>query len=180
MHFPSKTKNLVGKKWGLNPARALWIFEAIVRPKLTYRCLVSSHSLNQTNNYLLNRIQRLGLMGASHSLRSSPLAALQTILGILPICLHISALAETAQFRTRPLLWDRWDGVEDRKENGHMRLLDDRLNQHCLIQLPTDVGSKKTMECRMTASSILGYKYLWMPLKEATTPASPFWPVGGM
>ncbi len=38
---------------------ALWIFEAIIRPKLTYGCLVSS--LNQTNNNLLNRVQRLGL-----------------------------------------------------------------------------------------------------------------------
>ena len=96
----NKTRNLVGKEWGLNPARALWIFEAIIRPKLTYGCLVWSHSLNQINNNLLNRVQRLGLMGASHSLRSSPLAALETILGILPICLHISALAEAARFCT--------------------------------------------------------------------------------
>ncbi len=137
----NKTKNLVGKEWGLNPSRALWIFEAIIRPKLTYGCLVWSHSLNQTNNNLLNRVQRLGLMGASHSLRSTPLAALEMILGVLPICLHISALAEAARFRTRPLLWDRWDGVGDKKEKGHRRSLDDRLNQHCPIQFPTDVGS---------------------------------------
>ena len=124
------------------PARALWIFEAIIRPKLTYGCLVWSHSLNQTNNNLLNRVQRLGLMGASHSLRSTPLAALETIMGILPIRLHISALAEAAQFCTRPLLWDRWDGVWDKRENGHRRSLDDCLNQHCPTQFPTDVGGR--------------------------------------
>ncbi len=54
-----------------------------------------------------------------------------TILGILPICLHIDALAEAARFCTRPLLWDRWDGVGDRKETGHSP-----------IQYPTDVGSR--------------------------------------
>ncbi len=138
----NKTKNLVGKEWGLNLARALWIFEAIIRPKLTYCCLVWSHSLNQTNDNLLNRVKRLGLMGASHSLRSTPQAVLETILGILPIRFHISALAEAAQFCTRPLLWDRWDGVGDKRENGHRRSLDDRLNQHCPIQLPMDVGSR--------------------------------------
>ncbi len=39
-------------------------------------------------------------MGASHSLRSTPLAVLEVILGILPIRLHMSALAEAAWFRT--------------------------------------------------------------------------------
>ncbi len=57
-------------------------------------------------------------MRASHSLRSTPLAALEMILGILPIRLHISATAEAARFRTQPLLWDRWDGVGDKNENG--------------------------------------------------------------
>ncbi len=61
----------------------------------------------------------------------------------LPIRLHISALAEAARFRTRPLLRDRWDGVGDKKENGHKRSLDDCLNQHCPTQFPTDVGSRK-------------------------------------
>ncbi len=39
-------------------------------------------------------------------------------------------------------MWDRWDRVGDRKENGHKKSLDDSLNQHCPIQLPTDVGSR--------------------------------------
>ena len=30
----------------------------------------------------------------------------------------------------------------DKREIGHRRSLDDRLNQHCSIQFPTDVGSK--------------------------------------
>ena len=111
----NKTKNLVEKEWGLNPARAMWIYEAIICPKLTYGCLVWSQSLDQTNINLLNRVQRLGLMGASHFLWSTPLAVLEAILGILQIRLHISALAEAARFRTRPLLWDRWDGVGDRR-----------------------------------------------------------------
>ncbi len=67
----NKTQGLVGKVWGLNPAQALWIFEAIICPKLTYGCLVWSNSLNETTNNLLNRVQRLRLMGASHSLRST-------------------------------------------------------------------------------------------------------------
>ncbi len=82
-------------------------------------------------------------MGASHSLWSAPLAALGTILGILPIHLHKGALAEAAGFRTRLLLWDRWDGMGNKRENGHRRSLDDCLNQHCPIQFLTDVGSRK-------------------------------------
>ncbi len=33
-------------------------------------------------------------------------------------------------------------GLGDKRENGHRRLLDDCLNQHCSIQFPTDVGSR--------------------------------------
>ena len=110
-------------------------------PKLTYGCLVSGHSLTQTNINFLNRVQRL--MGASHSLYSTPLAALEGILGILPIYLHISALAEAAGFHTQPLLWDRWDGVGDKKVKGHRRSIGDLLNQHCPAQFPTDLGSMK-------------------------------------
>ena len=130
---------MVIKELGLNPAQALWVYEAIIRLKLPYGCLVWSYRLNRTNINLLNRVQPLELMEASHSLRSIPLAAVEMILGILPIRLHISAMAEAAQFRTCPLLWDRWDGVRD---NGHRRLLDNHLNQHCPIQLPTDVGHR--------------------------------------
>ena len=96
----NKTKNLVGKEWGLNPAQGLWIYESIICPKLTYGSLVWGHSLTQININLLNTVQRLGLMGASHSLCPTPLAALERMLDILPIQLHISDLAEEARFRT--------------------------------------------------------------------------------
>ena len=33
-------RNMVSKKWGLTPARSLWIWNAIVKPKLTYACVV--------------------------------------------------------------------------------------------------------------------------------------------
>ena len=127
----NKTKNLVSKEWGLNPARALWIYEAIICPKLTYGCLVWGHNLTQTNTILLNKVQRLGLMGASHSLHSTPLAALEVILGTLPNQLHISALAETARFPSRPLLWDKSPWGWGQESEGHRKFLDDLLNQHC-------------------------------------------------
>ncbi len=46
------------------------------------------------------------------------------------------------QYLTRLLLWDRWDGVGNKRENGHKRSLGDHLNQHCPIQFLTDVCSK--------------------------------------
>ncbi len=167
---------------GLNPAQALWIFEAIIRPKLTYGCLVWSHSLNQTNKNLLNRVQRLGLVGASHSLRSTPLAALEAILGILLIRLHISAPAEAARFRTRPLLWDRWDVVGDKRENGHRRSLDDCLNQHCPIQFPTDVGSRYNNWVQNDCVQHPRVQLFTDASKRGndTGYAMPFWPVGGL
>ncbi len=95
-----KTKNLVGKKYGINPSRTMWTYEAIICPKLTYSCLVWSHSLNQTTINLLNRVQRLGLMGASQLLRSTPLAALETISENFPIRLQINTLAEATHCST--------------------------------------------------------------------------------
>ncbi len=79
---------------------------------------------------------------------------LEVILGILQIHLDISALAEVARFRTRPLLWDRWDGVGGKKVKGHRRLLDNLLNQHCPMQFPIDLAVGWITGCKMIASSI--------------------------
>ncbi len=139
-----KDQKFCWKRMGVNvkPYSGIVDIWSHIVPKFTYGCLVWSHSLNCTNINLQNRVQRLGLTGASHSLWSTALAALETILGILPICLHMSALALATRFRTRPLLWDRWEGVGDKKKKGKWRLLDDHLNQHCPTQFPTDGRSR--------------------------------------
>ncbi len=59
--------------------------------------------------------------------------------GVL-IHLHIRTLQKATKFHTRTLLWDRWDGVRERKEKGHKRSLDDLLNQHCPTQVLADLG----------------------------------------
>ena len=42
--------------WHHSPAWALWIFEAIICPKLSYGCSVWSHSLNRTNKNHINKV----------------------------------------------------------------------------------------------------------------------------
>ena len=87
-----KTKNLVGKEWGLCPQRALWIYEAIVRPKLTYGCLVWGSRVGKTDEARLKRVQRMGIKGATHALRSTPLAGMKVVMGVGGVAPPMSAM----------------------------------------------------------------------------------------
>ena len=44
----NRARTINGREWGLDPERALWIYTAIARPKLTYGPLVWAHSLDKT------------------------------------------------------------------------------------------------------------------------------------
>ncbi len=132
-------------------------------PTLTVRQPVRARGYceNKTmNTNLLKKVQRLEFMGASHSLCSTMLAALEVI---LPIKLHKSALAEAARFRTRPLCgtgrtgWGtkRWKSTEGRSMISLFNTV------CCSFQLTWAV--EWTIGRRMSAPSIPGCKFTYMP-----------------
>ena len=77
------SKQLIGKKWGLKPKLIHWIYTAVVRPILTYGCVVWWTALNK-KTYLENitKVQRLACLFITGAMRSTPTSALEVMLGL--------------------------------------------------------------------------------------------------
>ena len=84
----------LGNKWGLKPSIIKWIYLAVVRPVLSYGALVWWNTTKLGNR--LNRltsVQRLACLGIPGAMKSTPQAALEVMLDIMPIELHLKQLA---------------------------------------------------------------------------------------
>ena len=130
----NRVRRVVGRDWGLNPERLLWIYTAMVRPKVAYGALVWMHELADTARTSLHRLQRMILMGMSSTLRSTPTTAMEVIAGLEPLDMFIERQAASARIRTR---WmpDTWDGVGHAAKKssirGHRAFWDKRLEKSC-------------------------------------------------
>ena len=125
----NRARTVIGREWGLDPERALWVYTAIARPKVTYGSLVWAHSLNKTLVNKLKQMQRKILIAISGALRSTPTEAMEVIAGLIPLDLHIMELAARSRVRTKPLVKDRWDGIDGNQKGpgkvvGHRRYWD--------------------------------------------------------
>ena len=127
----------VGQKWGFNPERALWVYTAMARPTVTYGSIVWSPRITEGNRAKLNKLQRKALLSMSASMRSTPTAGMEAVLGLIPLDLCAQEMGTQARLRTRTVLQDHWDGVGD-KVIGHRRHHDKILERICPLNLPID------------------------------------------
>ncbi len=136
----NKTKAVVGREWGLTPDRLLWIYNTIIRPRISYGCVVWAHETNVTNERNLDRLQRLSLSRIARCPRSIPMRALEVIMGITPLTLHLQEMAVQSMARIRKWLKpSNWDGVDSRgKTAGHRALSNAILKSIPEGSLPTD------------------------------------------
>ncbi len=82
----------IGLKWGFNPERALWVYTAMVRSVVSYGALVWSPRVTTTIKNKLNSLQRKALLSMSSSMRSTPTAGMEMVLGLIPLDLHAQLL----------------------------------------------------------------------------------------
>lgn len=109
---------MVGPKWGLGPKVVHWLYTAVVRPILTYGVLVWWPALDK--NYVvkkLSRIQRAATICISGALRTTPTAALEVMLYLIPIDLYGKQIAAKAALRLREL------SMLNVNNGGHSKIL---------------------------------------------------------
>ena len=140
-HIKTKTKKatrilhhakaLVGKKWGLSPERVFWIYQALVRPTISYGSLVWAHTLTQSQAQMLERVQRKALLAMSHAMRSTPTKGMEVVMGLPPLDLYIQEQATRAMFRLKDTLRMRWEGISGLKRQplGHRKTHNKILNR---------------------------------------------------
>ncbi|CAK1594967.1 unnamed protein product [Parnassius mnemosyne] len=102
-------RNMIGKRWGLTPKIILWLYKTVIRPMITYGALVWWTKTNEaTIIKKLQRYQRLACMAATGCMRTTPTAALEAMLELTPLHLHIQQEATLAAIRLKTLnLWSK-------------------------------------------------------------------------
>lgn len=98
------TKKCIGKTWGFKPSVTLWIYTAIVRPILSYGSLVWWKSVEVgTSKKKLDSLQRTACIGITGALRTTPTAALEVMINLIPLDLFIVSTAAQSASRLNNL-----------------------------------------------------------------------------
>lgn len=124
-----------GKTWGLKPSVLYWMYRSIVRPILTYGCLVWSNKTRQKNvDNALTRVQRLACLSVTGVMTTTPTAALEILLSLTPISLFVRQEADLAAERLYRT--GRW--IAQSSEVGHAKLLADLKREFREMEMPSD------------------------------------------
>lgn len=119
----SLSRKTIGVDWGLTPQQAMWVYTAIVRPIVGYGAVVWAHSaiLNAQAKNKLNSLQRSACLSITGAMRSTPTAAMEVLLGLLPLDLFIKNEALKTQLRLKTNgEWHQWWGPKTTKTRGHV------------------------------------------------------------
>ena len=103
------SRRAVGATWGLTPRSVLWLYTAIIRPMLSYASVVWwPKTLRKSVQGQLSQVQRLACLSVTGAVRTAPTAALEVMLNIPPLDLHIyseAVAALTALPTTKNNVW---------------------------------------------------------------------------
>lgn len=80
--------------WGLTPKIMRWLYIAVIRPSLSYGCVVWwKRTILETARSKLSKVQRLACIAMTGALRSTPTAALEILTDIAPLHLFLEGEA---------------------------------------------------------------------------------------
>ena len=102
------TRKMIGEKWGLSPDKICWVFNAIIKPLMTYACVTWAPRLLE-NKSLMTKLDRAGnltLLMASGARRSSSQEVLHTLFSLLPASLELEKTSLLQAIRLKSL--DHW------------------------------------------------------------------------
>lgn len=129
-------RRAIGRTWGLSPKCAHWLYTMIVRPTLTYGAVVWWKKAKQKSVIVrLNHLQRLGLLGITGAMHTTPTAALESLCGLKP--LHIVIEEEARSELSRLRVWGHFD-PNTIVNDGHDSLWNDMLRNNPLWSAPQD------------------------------------------
>ena len=83
-------RRVTGVTWGMTPKTVFWLYTAIIRPYISYVAVVWWPRVNlKTVNNFFEHIQRLAYLCITSVMRTTPTAALEVIVGLSPLPVHI-------------------------------------------------------------------------------------------
>ena len=86
--------------WGLGPKQMKWIYTAIVRPTLTYCCILwHAYCDVENNRKTLEKINRTACCLITGCMKSTPTAALEVLLDMDPLSMFVKKMALSSCYR---------------------------------------------------------------------------------
>jgi ribonuclease HI len=143
-------RRAIGRTWGLTPKVIHWLYTSVVRPILSYGAVTWWQTAQQkTVIAKLNHLQRLGLLGMTGAMSTTPTAALECLCGLVPLHIFVEAEARAELFRLKT--WGHFR-PQVRIGNGHEFLWSRMERGNPLWNAPNDyMASKILTDRRFTA-----------------------------
>lgn len=121
------------KSWELQANMIHWVYTAIIRPMLTYVSLVWWQKIKQTSSRTrLSKLQRMVCLGITEALNTTPIAALEIMLGLsyLHVVIQNRAIMESYKLKIT-------GSVASYNKGGHTEILK-KLGQNYLLVMKPD------------------------------------------
>lgn len=98
-------RKTIGDRWGITPDKMIWVYNAIIKPIITYACVTWAPRLLNTKTVLkpLEKAGNLSLLIATGALRSSSQEALHHLFDVLQASLDLEKTALLQSLRLKSL-----------------------------------------------------------------------------
>ena len=132
-------RRAIGNTWGLNPKVTRWIYTGIIRPILSYAACIWSPGLGK--EYIrkaVTKVQRAACLLVTGSLRSTPTAAMEVLLGLPPVDIYLQG--EAVRQATRLKMEGNWSEspMLKREKWSHLHYCEETAKKIPELGLPAD------------------------------------------
>ena len=128
--FIYQVANITRKNWGPKPKLMRWAFLGIVRPMLCYGSMIWGHRA-PFHIARLRRINRMGMNTFASFPKSTPTAAMEIMLDVMPLHLFCQKEAMASKGRLKDITNLEWNGTTNKKTHAtsHLRHWETLLQQ---------------------------------------------------
>ncbi|CAH0712852.1 unnamed protein product, partial [Brenthis ino] len=159
---------MAGAKWGLKPKMALWMYTAVVRPIITYASVVWCNKTKQkTTMSKLDSIQRMACLIITGAFHSAPGDALNALLDIAPLYLHVQKEAKSCLYRL-------CTQSNVKLQSQYMNKLKELTFEHKTLKMPVD-GMSTEFNFAKQYQIDLPNRDMWLKNQESHKKGSHVW-----
>ena len=139
--YLGKVAHMTRNNWGPKPKLMRWAYTGIVRPMLCYGAMIWGHRAPELIEKF-RRINRMAMNTFANFPKSTPTAALEVMLDIMPLHLFCTQEAVAARVRLDSVLDFGWHGTSHTKNHAvsHMKFLQNKLNKY-------EINTKSSDRC---------------------------------
>ena len=168
-----KMSSITRNYWGPKPKLIRWAYTGIVRPVISYAALVWGGLALEDDDIIdnLRRLNRLAMNTMVSVPRSTPTQAMEIILDVMPLHLHIKKEGLSTYLRIQDQLLIQWEGVFSNRTRSvsHLRYWDYLANDTGMynLQAETDECNVLRPQCHFTldTSSFVDMENSQQPLE---------------